>query len=145
MDLETKRVRRIRPTTASKVKDRKLIDGDLLDEYLTQIAENNEKLAQLTREQNDAMAAMFKVMRANKLSSWEVPQAKALIAIPQGRDSKVIQPREFYDLVSEEEFFGSIRVLSEKAKECLSKKELDKITDTTPGKPGAPRLDIEYR
>jgi hypothetical protein len=146
MEVEARRVRRIRPTAASKVRAKgKLMDESLLDGYLKVIADNNKEIAALQKEQNDALAVLLKTMQANKLKNWEIPDARAEVVIPQGRSSSVIDPENYYKLVSKEDFFESIKVSIEKAKKHLGTKELAKITEVTPGKRGEPTLSIEYR
>lgn len=145
MDTETTRVRRIRPTAKSKMRRGELIDSDLLNGYLNQIAENNEKLAQLQREQNDAMSLLFKTMKSNRLDEWETAKALAKIVTPKGRATNFIDPEKYAETVSEEDFYASVKVSMEQAKKYLSQKELEKITTTTPGKDGEPKLEIDFR
>jgi hypothetical protein len=143
-EAEAPRVRRIR-VTGSKGREKPLMDRDLLNSALKRIADNNAEIAELQREQAAITANLLKMMQANKLKEWEIKEAVAKIVIPQGRATNEIDAEAFYKLVSEEDFFDSIKVSMEKAKKHLGKKELEKITTTTPGKLGEPKLDFEYR
>ena len=142
--MEGKRIRRIRPTTASKLRTR-IVDEPFLNKTLSIIAENNTKIAELQKQQRDAEAVMLKAMKANRLLTWEVPGAEASVVIPQGRASRFIDPKEYFKLVTKDDFFESIKVSSEQAKKNLSEKELAKISTVTPGKPGEPTLEVKYR
>lgn len=116
------------------------------------------KLDTLTREMRDAQQAIdsaqrvlelkckeaFETMRAAKIESHSCPQGDLKIKVPSGRSSTTIKPKEFHDLVEDDEFYDCATVSVTKARKVLSGKEIAECSTTKPAVPGAPRLDYEF-
>lgn len=142
------RVRRIRPIASVK-RDRKFKavqeDEIRMDELLKSIAEKNVEAARVSLERQAMEKELFDLMQMYKVAELEVPEAKAKITTPVGRAVNTVDPRGFFELVTEEDFFNSVTIGITAARKVLSEKELKPITDTVAGKKGDPVLNIEFR
>ncbi len=86
----------------------------------------------------------FETMRAAKINSHSCAQGDLKIKVPSGRSSTTIKPREFHELVDDDEFYDCVSVSVTKARNVISGKEINEVATVTPGTPGAPRLDYEF-
>ena len=143
-----RRVRTARTTTKSPSRARQKVTG----------ASEKLKLDTLTREMRDAQRSIdaaqrvlalkckeaFETMRAAKIDSHSCAQGDLKIKVPSGRSSTYIAPKEFHEMVDDDEFYESVSVSVTKARKHLSGKEINEIAKVTPAVPGAPRLDYEF-
>lgn len=116
------------------------------------------KLDSLTREMRAAQRAVqaaqrtldlkakeaFETMQAAKIVSHSCPEGDLKIKVPSGRSSTTIKPKEFHDLVEDDEFYDCASISVTKARKVLSGKEITECSSTKPAVPGAPRLDYEF-
>jgi hypothetical protein len=86
----------------------------------------------------------FETMRAAKLNSHSCPQGDLKIKVPSGRSSTTIKPKEFHELVDDDEFYECVSVSVTKARKVLSGKEVTECSTTVAAVPGAPRLEYEF-
>lgn len=86
----------------------------------------------------------FETMRAAKLNSHSCPQGDLKIKVPSGKSSTTIKPREFHELVDDDEFYECVSISVTKARKVISGKEVNEVATVKPAVPGAPRLDYEF-
>jgi hypothetical protein len=139
--------RRVR-TSKTSAKRRQKVTG----------ASEKLKLDTLTREMRAAQRAIeaaqrtldlkakeaFETMRAARLDSHSCPEGDLKIKVPSGRSSTTIKPKEFHELVEDDEFYDCATVSVTKARKVLSGKEIAECSTTKPAVPGAPRLEYEF-
>jgi hypothetical protein len=138
-----KRIRRVRlPAERIVMPAAEKVKMELL---LKSIAEIEHETEVLTAERTEKVAKLLKLMQVYKRTTVEVEEAVAERITSMGRSSSRIDPIGFHDLVEEEDFFACIDVVKGRAEKVLSGKELDSITETTPGKKGEEVLKIKRR
>lgn len=140
-------VRRIRRRTDANVaqagneinfKKRKEL-GDLIELVVQRKREASEAALGL----QDAEARLLAAMQDMKLVETKEGPYIATVERPAGRSTNTVDPKAFYDLVSEDDFFAAVSVSMTEAKKVLPTKTLEKITTTVPGKAGDPRVKVE--
>ena len=139
-----RRISRVRApvAAAASVKTRRQ-----MIETLKSIAKMQETYESLGRNIIKLSDVLQKDMEDANLKILECEDAIADIVRSAGKTSNVIDVRKFFKKVggATDDFFASISVGVTKAKEILGQKELDKIMDSTPGKPGEPKLKVTLR
>lgn len=143
-----KRIRRVRavrePAPARGIRIPEA-DRRKMDDLLQSIADAEHEIAVKTATKAEDEAELFKLMRTYKMDKLSIEDATAEVVTPTGRSSSVIDAREFHDLVEEDDFYACIDVVKNRAEKVLSTRELEKITETTPGKKGDPKLVVKRR
>ena len=130
------RVRNVEPVAPKKTKSQMLAT-------LQSIAKMQATIASLTANIKPLFESLEEDMIAAKMLTLDCDLATASITQSSGKSSVTIDPKKFYDKVSEEDFFASITVGMAKAKVVMGQKEIDRISTTVPGKAGPKKLSIE--
>jgi hypothetical protein len=141
------RVRRVRISGQIKVQPKSVREDDAakMRQLLKSIANRNATIRQQAELAADEQKQLLFLMKTYRIPLYTHGDDVAEIKIPTGRATNTIDPKLYWDRVDEEAFFDSVRVSNEKAKKHLSGKELDEITDTTPGKKGEETLEIRKK
>ena len=132
-------VRRRRRRTKSEVSQ--LMESKLQDQLQTCI-ELETKIARLKAEYEQETETLLELMEEANKSSVSNDKCEALYEQPTGRSTTTVNPAEYSEMVDWDDFISSIRVNISEAKKHLSEKELQSISETTPGNPGKPRVKL---
>lgn len=136
-----RRVRIKRPVTSIVPASDKVQMQDLVQS----IAMIDRDVERMIEERKLKIARLLKLMQVYKQVSVEVEGAVAERYTPMGRAVSRIDPVAFAERTSEDDFFECIEVVRKRAEKVLAGKELDDITDTTPGKPGEETVKVTRR
>lgn len=139
------RKKRIRPRQAKKgpsqtqirkAEDMLLVVRDLMIEM--------EALGVALASEKAELEKHMKKCGIDKVALDDDASAVAEVKAPTQRTSTVIDPQQFYSACSTEtDFFNSIQVLVTKAKEVLSGKEIDAISEKIVGEKKPPTLSVK--
>lgn len=77
------------------------------------------------------------------LKEVDLDDIYAKLQVPTQRTTRTINPEEFWNITSEEDFFNSISVSVTKAEEVLSGKELDSISEKKTAEKKPPELIVK--
>lgn len=123
------RTRRFRRRSAIAAPDlQELVDAAVA-------AQHDADVAMLAAK--DALEALATAMKNAKTEEVRSGQWKGVVTRSAGRETNVVDPVAFRKLVTnDKDFFSAITVSITNARKVLPTKALDKITKTTPGKPG---------
>lgn len=118
-------------------------DTRRMDELLTSLCSIEHKLKSLANTKQDEEAELLALLQKYKQTETHNKAGAAKVVIPAGRRKITIDPVKFRKAVdSDKDFFASIVVGMEKAKQVLSEKEIEKISTVTPATPGEPTLKV---
>ena len=105
-----------------------------IDEALQALAKNEQQLDEVMAEQERIHGVIEKLLRDNNLNVHHDAHYETGIAEAFSRQSTYVDPKKFKAAVSNADFFKCIEVMLGKAREVMAQKELDRISDITPGK-----------
>ena len=147
--LEQPRRRRVRTSrsTTKRLAAQKVAGTDVklkLDTLTCEMRAAQRQIDAAKRTLDLRSKEAFETMRAAKLTTHSCAQGDLKIKVPSGRSSTTIKPREFHDLVVDDDFYDCVSVSVTKARNVISGKEINEVATVTPGTPGAPRLDYEF-
>lgn len=92
------------------------------------------------KQQQDELKSL---MEKWGITEIDLADIYAKLAVPTQRTTRVIDPREFWEVTSEEDFFSSISVSVTKAEQVLSGKELDSISEKGTSEAKPPELIVK--
>lgn len=118
-------------------------DTTRLRELLVLAGEAQHAASSALAAAHDAAEEFAKELRKQKVRSFSAAGYLGELVTPSGRSTNTVDARAFRKLVDDDDFYASIAVSVSAAKKVLPQKALDKITTTTPGKPGAERVEIK--
>lgn len=117
-----------------RVRKRKVVatpvDKGRLDDQLTSIINKKKRADALNEEISREMTILLKEMQGFKIRMLDVDQGEAEVFTPVGKSCTIVDPMAFHAAVSEEDFYACIKVAVTKAREVLSEKELQTISET---------------
>jgi len=148
-ELTQPRRRRVRTSrsTERRHKSQKVAGTDVklkLDTLTTDMRAAQRQIDAAKRTLDLKSKEAFETMRAAKLNNHSCPQGDLKIKVPSGRSSTTIKPREFHELVDDDEFYSCVSVSVTKARTVISGKEITEVATVTAAVPGAPRLEFEF-
>lgn len=134
--------KRVRPRRAQKGPTKTQIDH--AEDALTEVRNVMVEIEALKTDLSDKTAKLEKLMKASKLDKVAIEDAIAEIKAPTQRTATVIDPAKFYEACdTNADFFSAVQVLVTKAKELLSGKEIDAISEKIPGEKKPPTLGVK--
>lgn len=141
------RIKRVRVGGAIRVQPKVVNkdDHDRMQQLLKSISQGDLATAQWAARRKGLCDELHKLMNTYRLPQLESEHGTAEVYRPKGKASNTVDAKAFYERVSEDDFFECVKVSVTKAKEVLSGKELDEITDTVPGKLGEEVCIIKAR
>lgn len=144
---QVQRIRRVRIGGAIRVQPKSIRPEDekRMHKLLQSIANIDRTVLEAAAERAREVESLYALMKTYRIPVLEDGGAIATIERPKGRATSVIDVRQFWDRVDEEEFFSAVKVSKEGASKVLSGKELEEITEVTPGKLGNEQLTVKLK
>lgn len=138
------RIRRVRVTRPSGLVI-PASDKARMQDLVRAIALIDRDTERMAKERAEKLNQLHRLMLVFKQNTVEIEEAVASLFTPKGRAQSRIDPYQFASLVEEADFYACVEVIKARAEKVLSGKELDRITDTTPGRPGDETVKITRR
>lgn len=144
-------IRRTRTTVRPTVQAaRRLRTVKVQADTTEEIQEQLQLIANLDRQMEDLQrsraVAIEEITELYKRGSAEVVSDgvyEVRTHTPMGRSTTVIHPQAFKKVAGDEAFWKCCKIGVTEAKTFLSEKELTKVADVLPGKPGKPEVVVE--
>jgi hypothetical protein len=101
-----------------------------LERYMNELAQTIRQREELQRDEEILLHAIGVELAANKIKAHETVDGIAAYEKKQSRSTRTINPKEYQELVSKEDFLESVKVSITKAKQFLSEREIEQISDS---------------
>lgn len=140
--MPTRRLSRSKPTTARVDKDAAYA---AVCTDLKLIAKLDAKADELAQTRAEIEERIKKQMAAAELDQVDDGVYDATYKGTMGKSSREIDPKRFQKAVKPEAFWSAVSVSVTKAKEYLTDKEIDSISEVTAGTMGEKKLNVKRK